>query len=307
MVNYWLIPMDYRTCNYKELKQEWDMNKKIMWQAPGNTKLKDGKWVITGNMANNIKSGDIIYFYITNLPSESKNNLSRIMLRGVVDDPPYPMELNKVYSKSEDSTMVVGFSIKSLTTLYKAHLEDNNFLNYHYLLSRYKGFIYPQGRRWPNKEINNNLSDELIDSLEQCFKTNLMNNDFNELINHFNKKCFFCNKYGCRSDHKTFVGRNGLDYFEEHHFIPQFTVKKHPELECIVYDSTNTLSLCSNCHNKFHYGSVDEVSNMLEIVLADEGIQSMLEKYNFHEIIGPDVDINDWFKEIYNVKVNKRF
>lgn len=35
MNNFWLIPMDFRTCNYEQMKEEWDENKKIMWEAPG--------------------------------------------------------------------------------------------------------------------------------------------------------------------------------------------------------------------------------------------------------------------------------
>lgn len=31
--NYWLIPMDFSTCNYEQLQKEWDESKKIMWQV----------------------------------------------------------------------------------------------------------------------------------------------------------------------------------------------------------------------------------------------------------------------------------
>lgn len=26
MCNYWLIPMDYQTCNYKQMQDEWGKN-----------------------------------------------------------------------------------------------------------------------------------------------------------------------------------------------------------------------------------------------------------------------------------------
>lgn len=52
MCNYWLIPMDYQTCNYKQMQDEWEKNKKIMWQVPGTPKKRKDKMVIEGSMAN---------------------------------------------------------------------------------------------------------------------------------------------------------------------------------------------------------------------------------------------------------------
>ena len=40
MNNYWLIPMDFMTCNYKQMKKELKKNKKIMLQSPGKPKYK---------------------------------------------------------------------------------------------------------------------------------------------------------------------------------------------------------------------------------------------------------------------------
>ena len=72
----------------------------------------------------------------------------------------------------------------------------------------------------------------MIKTLEESFKVGMRENDFEVLMNHFNKKCFFCGKDG--NGHKTFVGRNGLDYFEYHHFILQCVAKKFPELQDII-------------------------------------------------------------------------
>lgn len=38
--NYWLIPMDFSTCNYEQLQKEWKETNKIMWQVPGTPKKK---------------------------------------------------------------------------------------------------------------------------------------------------------------------------------------------------------------------------------------------------------------------------
>lgn len=303
-INYWLIPMNFNNCNYKQLEDEWKKNKKIMWQVGGKPKYTKtrGYEVPNGSMAKSINKGDVIYFYVTNLPSESKNKLSRIMLRGVVEDEPYPIEKSKVYIRTYDSDMIIGFSIGSITTLCEKQLHNNVFLSLEYLKKQYANFQYPQGRtRWPDRNIKQTLSKELIDDLEECFKSRLSKNDFTTLIDHFKKKCFFCGKYGSNIEHKTFVAKNGLDYYECHHFIQQNEGRKDNRLLDIVNSTENGLFLCSNCHNRLHYGQPDDVKEMLKIVLKDEKIQSMLEDKNFQQIIGEDKDILEWLKESYKV------
>ncbi len=306
MCNYWLIPMDFTKCNYEQLKVEWQQNKKIMWQAPGKPKYKNGKWIVANNMGNFLKKGDVVYFYVTNLPSESSENLSRIMLRGIIKDEPSAMEKNKIYISSKDPTMVTGFSISCLTTLKKEYLEDNTILNREHLQKQDINFINPQGKNWPDRNIKGNFSDKIIKLLEQeqYFKENIQNNDFQSLINHFNKKCFFYDKYGNKNDHKTFIARNGLDYFEYHHFIPQYTAKKNNKLVNIIRSSSNGLFLCSNCHNRIHYGTKEAVINMLEKALEDDKINKMLKDYEFQKYIGDEKNILEWFKEMYKVTEN---
>ena len=303
MNNYWLIPMDFRTCDYKQMEEEWTEKKKIMWQAPGTPEYKKGEWIVKGSMVEQLKKGDIVYFYITHLPSESKDNLSRIMLRGKIDDEPYPIEKNKVYKKSKDTTMINGFSIVSITTLYKERLENNLFLSLKDLRKRDENFIYPQGKNWPDKRYKYTLSNNMINILEECFKSSIHNNDFKELINHFNKKCFFCGKD--ENNHRTFTSRNGLDYYEYHHFIPKYKAKEFPELKDIIDSPTNGLSLCSNCHNKIHYGTIEDVKIMLKKVLEDNEINRMLESSGFQKIIGENKNTFKWFQEAYNIKEDK--
>ena len=305
MNNYWLIPMDFMTCNYKQMKKECKKNKKIMWQAPGKPKYKKSEWIVENSMAKSLKKGDVVYFYVTNLPSESKDNLSRIMLRGIIEDEPYAIEKNKVYMKSRETTMINGFSIGSITTLCKEQLENNLFLSYKYLREKDNSFKYPQGKNWPDKKNKKSLSEDIIKILEACFKSSIRENDFEVLIKNFEKKCFFYDKCGSRNDHRTFVSRNGLDYFEYHHFIPQYKAKQSPELQDIIDSSTNGLFLCSNCHNKIHYGTIEEVNEMLEKVLEDSKINEMLESFEFQKIIGENKNIFEWFQEAYNIEEDK--
>lgn len=305
MNNYWLIPMDFETCNFQQMEEEWKNNKKIMWQVPGTPKeKKKDEWFITTNMAKSINQGDIVYFYVSHLPSESKQNLSRVILRGIIEEEPYPIEYNKVYWESDDTKMISGFSIGSITTLSKEQLENNLFLSYEHLRSIYNNFLKPQGKNWPDKNYKSNFSEEVIDVLENNFKQSLYKDDFKTLINHFNQKCFFCNKYGNKSDHRTFIRKNGIDYYEYHHFIPQYKAKQIPELKGIIDAPANGLYLCSNCHNKFHYGRIEDVNEMIGIVLEDEKIQKMLNEFSFKTYIDETEDIFEWFKDTYNTKEN---
>lgn len=302
-VNYWLIPMDYKTCDYKQLKKEWDEhehNKRIMWQAPGKPNSLD----VGEKKRKGIKRGDVVYFYVTNLPSESKSGLSRIMLRGVVDDIPKPMKYREVYKTDASNTsLIYGFPIGSLTTLKKGLLEDNRYLSYEYCLSQMDGFIHPQGMtRWPNK-AHGNLADELINRLEDDFKDSNM--DFEALINHFKKQCFFKGKIS--GNHKTFLGRNGLDYYEYHHFIPQAETKRYKEkgieIENYVSNPSNGLCLCSNCHNRIHYGTKQDVNKMIKIALEDKRISELLDA-GFRKAVSigeQDEELTDWFRRVYNV------
>lgn len=298
--NYWLIPMDFETCNFQQLEEEWKNSKEIMWQVPGEPKEEK----ITTNMAKSLKEGDIVYFYVSHLPSESQKNLSRIMLKGIIEKEPFPIEYNKVYGNSDDTKKIIGFSIGSITTLTKQQLENNTFLSYEYLQLKDSNFKNPQGKNWPDKNIKKTLSGKIIEILENNFKESLNKDDFKRLINHFNQKCFFYDKDGNKNEHRTFERKNGIDYYECHHFIPRHATKQIPELKTIIDAPANGLYLCSNCHNKFHYGKIKDVNKMIDIVLKDEKTQTMLNEFRFQTYIGEKTSIFEWFKDIYHSNEN---
>ena len=308
MENCWLIPMDYIKCDYSRLKKEWEDKGKIMWEVPGKPKkTKNNQWMINTKMAKSLHTGAIVYFYVTNLPSESQDKLSRIMLRGIIEDEPRPMLKKQVYidyKGSDAEEMIIGFSIGKITTLSKEQLENNMYLCYDDLLKIDSNFKHPQGKYWPNNE--NGLSDKIISTLEGCFKQDLNKNDFGSLISHFNRKCFFCDKIGNKTEHRTFTGRNGLDYFEYHHFIPQCKSKKNDDFNEIVNDQANGLYLCSNCHNKIHYGRIEDVKEMINVALKDKGIINLIEnnKHKFEKEIG-QISLIDWLYDAYNINTDK--
>lgn len=306
MRDYWIIPMDFKQCNFEELENEWIVDKKIMWKANGmpQKRKRTNTWYINKNDTSRLlKKGDVIYFYVTNLPTNSdRYRLSRILLRGVVEEEATPVEYNKVYKLSQRDDMIIGFAIGKITTLPKLQLENDTFLSREKIESKFSDFKYPQGVRWPNT-AKGTLNEEIVKMLEEIFKSNSTKDDFKNLIDHFNKKCYFCGKIGNKGDHRTFKRRNGMDYYEIHHFIQQHKIKSNKiqstELEMIIESPENKVCLCSNCHNQIHYGRKENVNKMIRLLWDDENIQNMLQKYNFTSIVG-DRPL-EWIKSTYNV------
>ncbi len=309
-MNYIIMPMDYLRCDFLRLKTEWEQNNKIMWQIPVTPVQRGGKWVVDpkSDLVKMLHYGDVIYFYVCKIPTGSGASLSRILLRGVVEDEPFVAKYSDVYGVEEkqEDRRVIAFSIGKLTTLTQAELNNNLFLCYDELSKKYGNSVVPRGVHWPSKG-KNKLSDELIALLENSFKANLLKNDFTALIKHFNQRCYFCGKLGTANDHKTFKRRNGTDYFEIHHFIQQNKEKKLEQLKDIIDDPVNKICLCSNCHNKIHYGRVEDVNKMLDILCEDSEISGMLQKKGFSSIIGEDIDPLKWIKNVYktNKKINE--
>lgn len=310
MIHYHLIPMNFLTCNFQMLKQEWEQHHKIMWQVPGTPK-KEGtdSWKIPTSknhttMAERINKGDIIYFYVFGIPSSDRSSKSRILLRGVVSESPKPVKYEEVYfSRAVDKDeVIIGFAINQLTTLCKNELENDICYSLDSLENNYS-FVHPQGKKWPNTH-NGNLSDDLIRDLESSFKKTEGKNDFQTLITHFNKKCFFSEiDIGIKRGHGTFKRKNGTDYYETHHFIPDHLRKTYPQLVPIIDDPKNLICVCPNCHRQLHYGESDKVSCMIDALWNTDEIRVMLEEKHFRSLIGVDNDATalKWIKKIYHV------
>lgn len=296
MCNYWLIPMNFQVCSLAHLLDEYKTsdNKEIWWQAPPQHLTKDAKEDIPakeGSIAKKLAPGDIVYFYVTNLPTANNNALSRILLRGKIYTEAFVKQKKLVWPDASENEKINAFSIGELVTLNKNYLENNSILRlesetetiedkkkkYHYYLRLSKDekcdFIYPQGwTKWPNNAAGSfSLGKKIFDYFED-------GEDFNALISHFNnRKCYFCNKsfHGTtweECEHKTFIGRNGLNYYEYHHFILQKIADKTTILKGIVESPSNGLCLCSNCHNRFHYGTPEDIKEMIDIVLEDSSV-----------------------------------
>lgn len=70
-------------------------------------------------------------------------------------------------------------------------------------------------------------------------------------------------KCECAVDHSTFKSKfNGLPYMEAHHLIP---LAYQDEFDFSLDVEANVVSLCSHCHNEFHYGQ-EANSNLLRLL-----------------------------------------
>ncbi len=98
-----------------------------------------------------------------------------------------------------------------------------------------------------------------------------------------------CNaNYCCEIDetHKGFIRKtNGKNYTEPHHLIP---ISYQDEFKNSLDVENNIVSLCSNCHNKLHYGRdivndlkflYDKRKDLLKLAGIDIAFEKLLEMY----------------------------
>lgn len=73
-------------------------------------------------------------------------------------------------------------------------------------------------------------------------------------------------KCECNEQHITFIRKsNNLPYSEGHHIIP---LKYQDRFDVNLDVEANVVSLCSNCHNKLHYGK--DFAETLKVIFTDE-------------------------------------
>ena len=69
------------------------------------------------------------------------------------------------------------------------------------------------------------------------------------------------------TEHRTFIQRYSLKPFTEaHHLIP---LKHHSKFQVSLDVPANIVSLCPNCHRKLHFGKLDEIGDLLELLMEN--------------------------------------
>lgn len=185
---------------------------------------------------------------------------------------------------------------------YKTEWNERWKSGSNYAIKKYSNVKYSEIRKnLRNKNIKIKLEKSLQEDREQEIKNNT--GYFKENIRSFEvkkealklakNKCYFEDKFACQNNYflrKNMIIDENTNYLEVHHIIPM-ALEKSKELHLKNLDVVeNTVCLCSNCHNKLHYGENEIVFYMLDI-LYNEKIKHL--KYS-------DLDIGlENLKEIY--------
>lgn len=245
-------------------------------------------WEIKGKGATDIKKGDICYIYYTHLPSVIGYDQSRVLLRAIVKDKPKCMTKQEIYGEraKEPIDKTKGFTIEDINPI---ELKDYKKYSWEVLNTKYNFGRAPSTTR---KLFNKN--SQLFKDIESTFKKS--NKGFEELIEYFNTPCFFEKTLHKGKGRLTFVKRNGLYYYEKHHFVPQYTgrVKNDFQFQNIIDSPENIINLCPFCHRKIHHGTPEEIMEMLELIYKDKEI--FLKESNMNQLIDEE-DILNWIKE----------
>lgn len=82
--------------------------------------------------------------------------------------------------------------------------------------------------------------------------------------------------------------------------INHYIILKKVIVKLLFMEKKNELTLCPNCHKKIHFGTVEDIKEMLKIALEDDGIKEILSSKCIQDVIGGDEEIKKWILEMYN-------
>lgn len=279
--NVWIIVANYKVTDFKKLQNEYKTNKYITWESK-----------------NKVNPGDICYFYYTNLPSAEGDTQSRIILRAIVKEGNHKMTRGAIWGpKVKDAEKLTeGFTIACIEPI---SLKDSIKYNYYSLRDKYNlNFRRPTNMRLTEKNIELYNEIEKNNGLEKNDETS--KSGFDALVSYFEIPCYF-EKIMHSSNPQTFITKNGLPYYEKHHFIQQHSCKliDNPCYRYdIVYSDENLITLCVCCHKKIHFGRPEEIEKMLKIIYEDKKkvLDEKMKKY-----IG-EQNVFDWVKKTYKLE-----
>jgi hypothetical protein len=285
--NVFIIPANFLTFNFIALQNEYAEKHHITWEIPQKASHRE-------------RPGDICYFYYTHLPSAAGATQSRILMRGIVEQGPHKRTKGDIYD-TNDSCQVDAIT---LTDLQPIQLKD--YEKYSWENIKGYGFFSPIQSIQQLKTHQADLYYHIEQDIQNDPESELLKKSktgFAKLIAYFETPCFFQESLHPQKDPLTFIRRNGLRYYDSHHFIPQFTEKKinNSEFSSIVKHHDNRVALCPYCHKRIHLGTSRDVSQMLEAIYAQKKDKSFLKDISLY--IGTN-DILAWLKNIYAVNSN---
>lgn len=305
-----LITADFEFFDFTSLYNENKSGKGILWN---NSKLKldnANNKIIAAYQDHKFNIGDDVYVYYTNLPDKT----SRILLKCSVINNGYYNEKFQYercwYVGEYNKNMIISISDKvpaiklkieqgiydesniekfSYKNLIKSSEENNN--------NQY-GLNIIQGKQYLKYPDNEKLIVELKKS------SGTRNHILEKWKKYFANECALTKCKAIENDHKTFYRQNGTKYFENHHLVYQNNGTKDEgnenKLRGIVIDRDfNQFNLCSNCHNRIHYGTYEDRAAMIEFLFnqrESEFVQAIC-LYD-KNLKGKELE---WIKKMYNV------
>lgn len=120
--------------------------------------------------------------------------------------------------------------------------------------------------------------EDILDEKKSNYFINSSTSRSNEVrkmaLLHANNKCFLEDSEHCEQAYfkrKNIIIEGNDNYLEVHHLIPLWLVNSQNDetKQQLLHNSdldieANTVCLCSNCHNKLHYGTKSEVERLLK-------------------------------------------
>lgn len=253
-----------------------------------------------------IKKGDIVYIYYSNMP----DGIKRILIKSeVLEVPKEKHKIEYLGKEIEDYIFYIAGTDKYKSkNLFKAIFpEQTEKFSSKELINKYKfnfsGYqsIY---------EINNK---ELLEDLNKTVENKKETKTFTELKSLFyDFKC----KYEKRNHTKDeyFCKRNGLKYFEIHHFIMKSILKKYKleekdekEVKKYIYTPNNEIFLCANCHKRIHHANETEVKKMVDFFYESDNIKSNVNRA--FKILKEKGKLQnktpiEWIYELYKINIS---
>lgn len=280
-----IISANFLTFNFKALQKEYAEKHYITWELPEKSSHQE-------------KLKDICYFYYSHLPSASGATLGKILMRGTIEKGPHKRTLGDIYDTG-DPTLVDAITITDLQPVrlkdqkkycWESLVADYGISNYLRTIQQLKSH---QAKLY--EEIERDIQDD-----PDSEKLRKSKNGFAKLIEYFETPCFFQDRLHPKKNPLTFSRRNGLNYYESHHFIPESTKSKvkDPRFATIVDDPENRVPLCPYCHRRIHLGTPQDVAEMLRAIYDSKKDLEYIK--NISQYIGTD-NVLAWLNEIYAV------
>jgi len=227
-----------------------------------------------------VKEGDICLIYYSNLP----DGTNRILFYGKVIETDYgKTENDKLLYDNKERQYGVKFLLRSIELYNQDSPFTRQKLQKDYGIKQFRSYQ----KLYPDNELHNKLINDL-----NSYITNGKGSKIKEVYEYFESFC----QCQLNKQHQTFLKRNGFNYIEIHHLVPQSLLNKNKNLENLIYNKNNEFKLCPICHRKIHYGTKEITREMIEKLYLSK------KEFYDHNLKPYTSNPLNWLYEIYNIE-----